>query len=236
MSAPVRSTAAASVAADYTVQRRNMLESQVRPSDITDRRIIRAMGEIPRELFVPEASRSYAYRDDPIDVTPARGGRPPRSLLTARTLAAMIQMLDIGENDRVLIIGAGTGYGAAIVARLAKVTLALESDGDLVVRAEAALAASRTERVTVVSGDLQAGHSAGSPYDAILIEGAVGSMPASILDQLKDGGRLAAIELDAGVGRAMLWRRSGATFASRAVRDESAIMLPGFEPRRQFVF
>ena len=232
---------------DFALQRKNMVESQVRPSDITDRRIIRAMGQVPRERFVPEASRSIAYRDEAIQLSAAKAGQPARHLLSGRTLAALIQMMDLGDQDRALIIGAGSGYSAAVLSTIAASVIGLECDGAL-----AALAARETSmlepaatlasanapqsHVNIVTGPLTAGHATGAPYDAILIEGAVTAVPTALLDQLKDGGRLVAIQIEQGVGRASQWRRSGSTFASRAVRDMNATVLPGFEARPSFVF
>ena len=109
---------------DFAVQRTNMVDSQIRPSDVTDRRIPRAMLEVPREVFVPAAARATAYLDDQIKITGSSGG--PRFLLAPRVLAKMLQHLEVAETDSVLDIGGATGYSAAILSKLAKSVIALE--------------------------------------------------------------------------------------------------------------
>jgi protein-L-isoaspartate(D-aspartate) O-methyltransferase len=159
---------------DFTLQRKNMVESQVRPSDITDRRIIRAMLDVAREKFCPAASAATAYMDLDVKVSPTR------YLTATRVLAKLIQGLDVAETDHVLIVGAGTGYTSAIMARLAAKVTALEAD--------AALAATLTQNLTELglsnvlpaTGPLASGHAAGAPYDAILVsDGSVGSHAGS---------------------------------------------------------
>lgn len=226
---------------DYALQRKNMVESQVRPSDITDRRIIRAMASVPRELFVPVAVRPTAYRDEAVAIMGSgKPGSAARVLLSPRTIAALLHLLELGEKDRVLIVGCGTGYSAALLSTIAGSVFALESDAALLgscrQNLQSAVPASG-DRVELIGGPLPAGHAKAAPYDAILIEGAVaGPLPLGLLDQLKDRGRLSAIVAENGVGRGTVWRRSGATFANRAVRDLSAPVLPGFEVAPSFVF
>lgn len=222
---------------DFAVQRKNMVESQVRPSDVTDRRIIRAMAAMPRERFVPPVMQSIAYGDGAIRIAEARPGQPTRYLLSPRSTAALMQMLELDAQQRVLVVGAGTGYSAALIAQIARHVVAVEADAALAgLAAEAIAATVPASRVSVVTAPLAGGHPADAPYDSILLEGAVADIPAALLDQLKDGGRLVAIRKENGVGRATVWRRHGSTFASRAVRDMDAGVLPGFEPRPSFVF
>ena len=230
----------------FEVQRKNMVESQIRPSDITDRRVIRAMLEVQREAFAPAASRATAYMDQDLLVSPdAAAAQPRRFLLAPRLYAKMAQELTLGERDAVLEIGAASGYGAAILARIARTVFALECDADLARLAAAALGAEpgagqRAEaappNVTVVTGPLAAGWPPEGPYDAILVAGAVPEVPAALFDQLKDGGRLVAVLTGAGVSRVMQWRRMGSTFDARAVTEASAPSLPGFERKAGFVF
>ena len=221
---------------DYAVPRRNMVESQVRPSDVTDRRIIRAMADIPREVFVPEDARPLAYMDGPIAVGPASGGAS-RALLEPRTFAKLVQAAEIEPTAAVLDIGAATGYSSAVLARLAQRVVALEVDADLAGRARETLARIGAEGVEVVTGDLAAGWSEGGPYDAIVVEGAIETIPPGLLDQLKDGGRLVAIQSrHGGAGRAMVWRRDGSVFGTQDVFDANGEVLPGFERAPAFVF
>lgn len=220
----------------FEVQRTNMVESQVRPADVTDRRIVRAMLEVPRELFVPPPARAMAYMDQDLLVAPAQSGRGARYLLAPRVLAKMIQHLELADADHVLEVGCATGYGAAVLARIAASVIALDSDTRLLQQAQAALDAAGIEKVVLVADDPTLGCPSEGPYDAILLPGLVAEVPAALLDQLKDGGRLVSILSDNGIGRAMQWRRLGGTFDARPVFDANAPVLPGFERAPVFVF
>jgi protein-L-isoaspartate(D-aspartate) O-methyltransferase len=220
---------------DFSVQRLNMVESQVRPSDVTDQRIIRALMEVPRELFVPAALQSMAYIDDPVPVTvrPAKGGA--RALLPPRTLAKLIQLLDIGPEAVVLDVGCATGYSTAVLARLAGRVVGLEADRNLANTATATLQKLDVTNAVVVEGPLAAGAPAEGGFDAILLNGAVPGVPQALLDALADRGRLAAVIGRGPVCRAVLWRRSGQTVDSQPAFDAAAAPLPGFEEPAEFV-
>ena len=220
--------------ADTAIQRLNMVESQVRPSDVVDRRIPSAMLELPRESFVPEASQSVAYMDELIRVGNTNGNA--RFLLPPRILAKMIQHLELEPTDLVLDVGCASGYGTAVIARIAQTVVGLECDAGLAEHATAALAAVDVDNAAVITGSLPDGHAPEGPYDAILINGAVSELPAPLLDQLKDGGRLVAIMLEDGFGRCKQWRRLDQTFDNRWLFDAAAPLLPGFEPVAEFVF
>ncbi|MGE0023286.1 MAG: protein-L-isoaspartate O-methyltransferase [Hyphomicrobium sp.] len=221
---------------DYATQRKNMVESQVRPSDVTDRRIIRAMLELPREAFVPEKVRELAYMDGPVPIAPGDERRPRRALLEARTLAKLVQAAEIDATSTVLAVGAGSGYGAALIGRLAQSVVALECDGVLAAAAREALGRAGASNVVLVEGDLPAGWVSEAPYDAIVVDGAVTSVPPALLDQLKDGGRLVAIVGDRTAGRATVVIRDGSVFGAVAVFDAAAEVLPGFEKVPAFTF
>lgn len=220
----------------FELQRKNMVESQVRPSDVTDRRVIAAMLAIPREAFAPSESRVLAYMDQDLPV----GGQGPsrRALLAPRTLARMVQLLEIEAVDRVLEVGSATGYGAAVLGRIAREVVALECEEMLAGRARIALAgeAVAATNVKVATGPLPAGWMAEAPYAAILVSGAVPEIPAGLLDQLQDGGRLVAVRLDGGIGRLVQWRRIGTSFAARVTGEAAAPLLPGFARVPGFVF
>ena len=222
--------------ADFALQRKNMVEGQVQPSDITDRRILRAMLEVPRERFAPAGKQATAYADEMLPVKDTRGGAPARHMTAPRILAKMIQALELGEQDLVLEVGACTGYATAVLARVARKVIALEADATLAEQARATLGLLGVANATIMTGDLAAGVPAEAPFDAILINGAVPDVPAQLLDQLKDGGRLVAVVAEGAVGRAMQWRRLGGTFDARAVFDAGAPRLPGFERKVEFVF
>jgi protein-L-isoaspartate(D-aspartate) O-methyltransferase len=220
---------------DFRLQRLNMVESQVRPSDVTDQRIIKAMQDVPRELFVPEALASMAYIDDPVPVTARSGASEPRCLLPPRSFAKLVQLAEVGPQSIVLDVGCATGYSTAVLARIAQRVVGLESDRDLARRAAETLAASGAGNATVVAGPLAEGASAQGPFDAILLNGAVPFVPPALLDQLADGGRLAAVLSRGPLCRAQLWRRSGRTIDSQPAFEAAAASLPGFEEPAEFV-
>lgn len=220
----------------FDLQRKNMVESQVRPSDITDRRVIAAMLDIPREMFAPAETRALAYMDQDLPVGSAGHGGARRALLAPRTLARMAQLLECEATDRVLEVGTATGYGAAVLGQIAKEVVALDSDEALTARARVALSDKKYSNIRIVNGALSAGWMAEAPYAAILVSGAVTEMPASLLDQLQDGGRLVAIRHQNGIGRLIQWRRTGTTFSARPVGEAAAPVLPGFERVAGFVF
>lgn len=222
--------------ADFEMQRKNMVESQVRPSDITDRRIMRAMQALPREAFAAPDTEAIAYMDQDLPIGPRGQGRHRRALISPRLLARLLQLLEIGESDRVLELGCGTGYGSAVMARMAKSVVALECDAQLAAGARACLGKLQIGNVSVVEGPLSAGWTAEAPFAAILVSGAVPEVPASVLDQLQEGGRLAGVIGAGGIGQVMQWRRLGSTYASRRVAEAGAPALPGFERVPTFTF
>ena len=221
---------------DFELQRKNMVESQVRPSDITDRRIMRALQALPREAFAADDTRAIAYMDQDLPVGPAGSGMRRRAILSPRVLARLLQTLEIEPGDRVLEIGTATGYGAAAMAHMAKTVVALECDAALAAHARSLLAGQSITNVDVVLGPLAAGWPAEAPYAAILVAGAVPEIPPALLDQLQDGGRLAAVQSVGGAGRVMQWRRFGSRYPSRQIGDAGARALPGFDQPRGFSF
>lgn len=221
--------------ADIALQRLNMVESQVRPSDVTDRRIIRAMQQVAREAFLPPALQPIAYSDEALVLPTTDGGRG-RGVLAPRVFAKLVQLADIDSDEVVLDIGCGLGYSAAVLSRVAQTVVALEQDKAMADEATRILTSQGADSVVVVSGKLVDGYAAEAPYDAIVIEGAVEQIPLQLLDQLKDGGRLVAIKMSGGVGRAVLLRRFGQQFDTTEAFDASAPMLSGFEAPKAFVF
>ena len=220
---------------DSKLQRLNMVESQVRPSDVTDRRIIKAMLEVPREKFVPAALASMAYMDEPLPVGTANGAGA-RYLLAPRTFAKLVQLADVGPEATVLDVGCATGYSTAVLARLAKRVIAVESDQELAERARRLLEEVGAGNAVVVHGRLAAGAPADAPYDVILLNGAAETVAPALLEQLSDGGRLAAIAAQGPLCRAQIWRRIGKTFDARPAFEAGAAVLPGFERPAEFVF
>ena len=217
---------------DFTKARRMMVDCQVRPTDVTDRDVIAAMLDIPRERFAPPALASVAYldRDIPVD--------PKRALLKPMVLARMIQATEVGSHDRVLDVACGSGYSSAVLARLAASVTALEDDADRARRCGENLAqvAPGSGNVAGVCGPLEAGWAAGAPYDVILVNGACETEPQGLLRQLNEGGRLVAIIGTAPVGKATLFRKDHGEIGSRPLFDAVAPALPAFAQAPAFVF
>lgn len=216
---------------DFALARRNMVDSQLRTNKVNDRRIIDAMASVPREIFVPASRRPVAYIDEAL---PLGGGRwlPPPA-----PAARLYQLAAPGPNDLVLLVGAGTGYGAAVLGRMASAVVALEEDADLAKAAEQALAEAEADNVVVANGPLTEGWPKQAPYDVIVFDGSVEQVPETILDQVAADGRLVvAIAGENGVPVATLMRKVGPAVASDPVFDANMPLLPGFARAREFVF
>ena len=221
---------------DFVQQRTNMVESQVRPSDVTDRRIIRAMLEVPREEFVPQGMRAMAYMDEAVQVAPRHNGAAPRYLLPPRTLAKLIQLAEIDASARVLDVGPATGYSTAVLAKLAASVVALEVDDALCAQMKVTLHSLGLSNVKVVQGPLATGAKDEGPFDAILLNGAVEAVDPNLVDQLKIGCKMVGILSTGSFGRACVWRRSSDAFDTRTDFDAAAPPIPGFARPRGFVF
>ena len=222
--------------AEFLQQRINMVESQVRPSDVTDRRILRAMLELPREDFVPAGMRAMAYMDGAVEVAPHRNGVLARYLLPPRTLAKLVQLAQIDASMRVLDVGPATGYSTALLAKLAARVVALEVDADLCARLKENLSALTLANVRVVEAPLPTGAVEEGPFDAILLNGAVEAVDPRLLDQLKEGGRMVGVLASGSFGRAQMWRRSSEGIDTRPDFDAAAPPIPGFARPAGFVF
>ncbi|MEN2746367.1 protein-L-isoaspartate O-methyltransferase [Sphingomonas sp. T9W2] len=212
---------------DFEAMRHAMVVSQLRTSAVSDPRVVDAMGDVPREAFVPSAQAALAYRDAPLPLGGGRAINPP--LITGRLLVAA----DIRPTDRVLLIGAAMGYAAAVAARLAGSVVALEEDADLAGAARDAIA---DTKVTVVEGPLKAGWAESAPYDVIIIDGAIEEVPDAVAEQLAPGGRLATGLVDRGVTRLALGRRSEGGFGVVDFADLECVVLPGFARPKTFQF
>jgi len=216
---------------DYAAARLNMVESQVRPNRVTDPRIVMAMLELPREKFLPSALRGIAYVDE--DVPIGNG----RYLTEPMVLARLLQTAAIEAEDTVLEIGTATGYGAAVLSRLAGKVIALESDPSLVKTATATLSEVGVKNVVVVEGPLAQGCPQHAPYNAIIFSGGVEYVPQAVVDQLAEGGRLLAVVAPPGeAGRATLTSRIGGAISTRVIFDAASPILPGLTRETGFVF
>jgi protein-L-isoaspartate(D-aspartate) O-methyltransferase len=213
-----------------------MVDGQVRPSDITDPRLIAAMQDIPREDFLPAGKAKLAYLDQDLPVGGAGEGNAVRSLLKPMVLAKLIQALDIQENDHVLDLGCLTGYSSAILGRLARSVVALEEDTVLVSEARAALSRTGASNVKVVQGKLSEGYLPDAPYEAILVNGAVETPLEALCKQLRDGGRLVCIRGHGPAAKATLYSVDSGDIGARPIFDATAPLLPGFAAPAAFVF
>lgn len=221
---------------DFSRLRRSMVDSQIRPNDVTDPRIIAAMLELPRERFVPAERAGLAYLDEDLPLREGEPGKPARFLIEPMVLAKLIQALQLSGTERVLDVGSATGYSASLLARLAGHVVALEEDAGLAAAARRTLAELGVHNVEPAAGPLPAGAPAKGPFDAIFINGAVEVVPDSLLSQLAEGGRLVAVVRRDPPGRALLYMRTGGTVSTRRLFDAAVPPLPGFEAPRGFVF
>jgi len=216
---------------DFADARRNMVEGQLRPNKVTDPRIVAAMLELPRERFVPPAHQWAAYSDE--DLPLGRG----RFLMEPMVLARLLQLAEIQEGDVVLDIGCNTGYSAAVLARLAGTVVALESDSVFAASATELLTELGCDNVAVVEGPLASGYPSQAPFDVIFIDGAGADLPGTLCEQLKEGGRLVAVQAGAeGIGQATLWMRTAGSEGSRTAFDAATPQLPEFAAKEAFVF
>jgi protein-L-isoaspartate(D-aspartate) O-methyltransferase len=215
---------------DFSTARRNMIKCQIRPNKVVDEALLSSMGEAPREQFLPDALRAVAYVDEDLKLN------EERRMMEPMVLARLLQELALTPGDAVLDIASGTGYAAAVMARLAGAVFALESDPDLQGRATELFGELALDNIVPVEGVLSAGCAEHAPFNAILIEGAVDAVPAAILDQLAEDGRLIAIVMENGIGRATLFRKNGGHLSRRAMFDANAPVLKAFQNPAGFTF
>jgi protein-L-isoaspartate(D-aspartate) O-methyltransferase len=210
---------------DFGAARRAMIDSQLRPEGVVDASVVNAIASVPRENFVPPGARALAYGDRPVPLGNGRALAPPA--VTGRLLSELAPC----HGERVLVVGAASGYSAALLEALGLEVTALESDPSLASRARAALPGA-----SVIEGSLATGHPSGAPYDIILIDGAVEHIPPEITAQLVEGGRIGAVLSDRGVGRLAVGRNAGGRVGLRTIADADLALLPGFERPKAFTF
>jgi protein-L-isoaspartate(D-aspartate) O-methyltransferase len=215
---------------DFETARINMVDGQIRTTDVTSHSLLSAFMTVPREAFVPERMAALAYIDSDIEVAPGRFAMEPSPL------AKLLQLAEIGSGDVVLDIGAGSGYAAAIISRLASSVVALEEDDALVASSTAVLAEKGFDNVAVVKGSLEKGYPSEAPYDVIFLNGAVEVIPDALFDQLRDGGRLVAVVGYGNASAAVIYVREGASVSKRFAFNTSVKPLPGFRRVAEFVF
>lgn len=210
---------------DFTAARRAMVDSQLRPQAVTDPLVIAAMATVPREEFVPETAKAIAYIDRNIPLVSGRALSPPASI------GRMLTELAPRPGEKALVVGASSGYVAALLAEMGVRVTALESDPVLLEQL-----ASLQGHVRIVSGTLEAGAPEDEPYDLILIDGQVEFIPDALVDQLAAGGRLGTCMIENGVPRLVAGRRSAHGFGVKSFADAVFSPLPGFARPRAFTF
>jgi protein-L-isoaspartate(D-aspartate) O-methyltransferase len=218
----------------FATARQKMVDGQVRPSDVTDIRILDAMLAVPREEFVPQSQRALAYLDRDLDAS--GGGSAKRFLIKPLVTAKMLQAADIKDTDNVLVAGCAAGYTAALVARLAGRVTATETDPGQEAKAKEVLARLGLGNVTFAAAAAGEGGPVNAPYDVIVLDGATEVTPDRLYQQLKDGGRLIGVFAMSKPPRAMIVTRSHADFGNRALFDAMVPVLPGLERLPAFVF
>ena len=207
-----------------------MVDTQIRPSDVTKFPIIDAMLTIQRENFVPASHREAAYMGENLSLGPSR------VMLEPRTLVKMLDALDISNSELVLDVGTGLGYSSAVIAHMAEAVVAVEEDEDLARDAQEALTEAGADNVIMHEGPLAEGAAQHGPYDVIVLQGGVRELPQNLPDQLKDGGRIACLFVEGALGEVRIGRKSGGAISWRMAFNAGAPVLPGFDREAAFEF
>lgn len=207
-----------------------MVDTQVRPSDVTKFPIIDALLDVPREEYVPDDKRDAAYIGESIDLGEGR------VVLEPRTFGKMLDAVDVQPTDVVLDIGCGLGYSTAVLAHLADFVVAVEDDAARAADAQAILSAQGVDNAAVFEGALAEGAAKNGPYDVIILQGAVEIMPDGVLAQLKDGGRVVAIFAEGALGVVRVGRKIDGVMNWRMSFNAGAPVLPGFAKEAAFTF
>ena len=216
---------------DFAAARKHLVDSQIRPNDVTDPRIQRAFETVERERFLPPELRVQAYVEREIAYAPGR------SLMTARDYAKLLDALEIDQGDLVLDVAGGSGYSAAILAQLGEMIVCVDSDEKLASAAQENWAETGVVNAVAIAAEPAKGAANQGPYDVIVVAEAIEVEPSELLLQLKDGGRLGAILRKNGVSKGVIWRRSGGATAAHEIFDASArTIAPGFAQPKAFVF
>jgi protein-L-isoaspartate(D-aspartate) O-methyltransferase len=213
---------------DFAARRTMMVDTQVRPSDVTKFPIIDAMLSVPRELFVPREQAEAAYISENVPIAPGR------VVLEPRTLGKLLDALNIESDELVLDIGAGYGYSSALVARMAEAVIAVEEDEALASEAQVILSEQGADNVVLHTGLLTEGAAQHGPYDAMLIEGGVEQVPDALLEQLKDGGRIGCVFMEGALGVVRIGYKIDGDVTWRFAFNASAPVLPGFAKKAAF--
>lgn len=213
--------------ADYTTRRTMMVDTQIRPSDVTKFPIIESFLAVPREAFVPTTMREVAYIGENLDL----GGRV---ILDPRTLAKMLDALDIQPTEVVLDVACGLGYSTAVIARIADFVVGLEDDATRADEAQSILSEHGIDNAAIMTGDLPAGVAKSGPYDVVILQGAIEQFPDSLAAQVKEGGRVAAIFAEGNLGVVRVGYKLDGRINWRHAFNASAPVLAGFRKQTSF--
>lgn len=212
----------------FAARRRTMVDTQIRPSDVTKFPIIDAMLTVPRESFVPDSQREAAYVERMIDLGNGR------CMLEPRTLAKMLDALNIEGDEVVLDVAAGLGYSTAVAARMAQLVVAVEADEAMAAEAQSILTEAEADNAVVHVGPLEQGAAEHAPYDVIMVQGGVEQVPDGLLDQLKDHGRIACLFMEGDLGTVYIGRKAGGRVSWRSAFNAAAPVLAGFSAECAF--
>lgn len=213
---------------DFARRRTMMVDTQIRPSDVTKFPIIDAMLTVPRELYVPATLREAAYVGNNLKIG------TDRVLLEPRTLAKMLDALDLQGEDMVLDIGCGLGYSTAVIAQIAETVVAVEDDEAMAEEAQTTLSEQGIDNAAVLTGPLSAGAAKHGPYDAIIVQGGVETLPEALTDQLKERGRIACLFAEGDLGRVRIGHKVDGQISWRFAFNAGAPVLPGFHRVAEF--
>ena len=210
------------------MRRQIMVDTQIRPSDVTKFPVIDAFLSVPREKFVPDGKREAAYIGENFQIGQSR------VILDPRTLAKLLEALDVQKDELVLDIGTGLGYSSAVISLLAEVVIAVEEDSSLASESEEILSEIGADNVVVQVSKLKDGAPEHGPYDVVILQGGVEEIPGSILKQLKNGGRVGAIFIEEGLGTAKIGFKLRDKINWRYSFNAAAPILKGFFKQKDF--
>ncbi len=219
-------------ATNYIDARKAMVDSQIHPMGVVDKVLLNAFLDVPRELFFPEDKRGASYCDEDVEIVDGR------YLMEPSVFARLVQFSNPKSEDVILNIGAGLGYNASILSKVSSTVIALEEQEELIKKAQIIWDDLGYCNIAAALGPLVEGAPVNAPYDIIIFNGAVASIPQKIKEQLNDGGRLVAVvrETNNAVGKATLVERRGDHFSQRVLFDSGTPFLKGFAPQNDFVF
>lgn len=214
---------------DYADARNLMVDGQVRPNRVYDRRLLDAMRRLPREHFVPPHAVPLAYSDEDVPIAPGR------VLMEPMVIARLVQIAAVRQGERALVVGCGSGYGAALLAACGADVTAVEQDEPLLALARQALVG--VSGVTLVAGRMRDGWPEGAPYDLVFIEGAADEVPQALIDQIRaPGGRLVGVLIADGIGHAGVGEPSAGGLSFQPAFDCATPVLPALRRQPGFVF